>query len=72
MTVNYKGLFVLNAYVSNDGSRIFLQDQAVKFNDCNNLIVPRTERSSDRFSEVLLGRYLPYLLDYISAPVKDA
>ena len=72
MTINYKGLFVLNAYVSNDGSKVFLQDQAVKYNDCNNSFVPRTERSLDRFSEVLLGKYLPYLLEYIASPVKDA
>lgn len=33
MSVNFRGLFVLSAFVSADGRTIFLQDRANKYND---------------------------------------
>lgn len=69
MTINYKGLFILNAFVSNDGSRLHIQDQAAKFNDFKSSQIPKTESSQDRYHEVLLGRHLHYLFSYLKAPV---
>jgi hypothetical protein len=45
MTINYKGVFVLSAYVSRDGSRLHVQDQAVKYNDFKSYQVPKVDAS---------------------------
>jgi hypothetical protein len=67
LTLNYKGLFVLALYVSEDGGRLFVQDQAIKFNDLQQAAVYRTDaRQDDWFYEVLFGRLLPHLFSYIS------
>ena len=33
LTINFRGLFIISVFVSADGSTVFLQDKAVKYND---------------------------------------
>ena len=69
MTINYKGLFVLSAFISNDGARVHIQDQAIKFNDFKSSQIQKTDACQDRYYEVLLGKHLHHLFTYLESPV---
>jgi hypothetical protein len=68
MTINYKGLFVISLFVAKDGSKVFVQDEAIKYHDYKHTLIPRSDGPlPDSYSQILFGKYLPFLFSYINS-----